>query len=98
MWGFCRWFPWLPRWWWTGMYGPINPYMSYTGFPSPYQNTRMYGTISPYMGYTGFQSPYLNMPGYTPTKEQEKQMLQDQLKMLEDQIKQMKDRLKELEK
>lgn len=25
-WGRCRWFPWLPRWWWTGMYGPITPY------------------------------------------------------------------------
>jgi len=25
-WGRCRWFPWLPRWWWTGMYGSIAPY------------------------------------------------------------------------
>lgn len=25
-WGRCRWFPWLPRWWWTGMYGPLRPY------------------------------------------------------------------------
>jgi hypothetical protein len=24
--GRCRWFPWLPRWWWTGMYGPMTPY------------------------------------------------------------------------
>ncbi|MDF2955936.1 hypothetical protein [Candidatus Alkanophaga liquidiphilum] len=23
---FCRWFPWLPRWWWTGIYGPITPW------------------------------------------------------------------------
>jgi len=23
---FCRWFPWLPRWWWTGIYGPITPF------------------------------------------------------------------------
>ena len=22
----CRWFPWLPRWWWTGIYGPMTPY------------------------------------------------------------------------
>jgi len=30
----CRWFPWLPRWWWTGIHGPITPYMlppAYTG-------------------------------------------------------------------
>lgn len=22
--GFCRWFPWLPRWWWSGIYGPVQ--------------------------------------------------------------------------
>ncbi|MGB9727993.1 MAG: DUF5320 domain-containing protein [Nitrososphaeria archaeon] len=22
----CRWFPWLPRWWWTGIYGPLTPF------------------------------------------------------------------------
>jgi hypothetical protein len=21
---FCRWFPWMPRWWWSGMYGPVE--------------------------------------------------------------------------
>lgn len=25
-WGRCRRFPWLPRWWWTGVYGPVGPY------------------------------------------------------------------------
>ena len=24
--GRCRRFPWLPRWWWTGIYGEITPY------------------------------------------------------------------------
>jgi hypothetical protein len=24
--GRCRWFPWLPRWWWTGLYGQLTPY------------------------------------------------------------------------
>ena len=24
--GRCFWFPWLPRWWWTGIYGPIGFY------------------------------------------------------------------------
>ncbi len=24
-WGRCRRFPWLPRWWWTSMYGAITP-------------------------------------------------------------------------
>ena len=22
----CRWFPWLPRGWWTGLYEPMMPY------------------------------------------------------------------------
>jgi len=21
---FCRWFPWMPRGWWSGMYGPVE--------------------------------------------------------------------------
>ena len=23
---YCRWYPWLPRWWWTGLYGPMSAY------------------------------------------------------------------------
>jgi prephenate dehydrogenase len=23
---FCRRFPWLPRWWWSGIYRPLTPY------------------------------------------------------------------------
>ena len=35
--GSCRWFPWLPRWWWTGMYGPITPYaLGPYGYGTPY--------------------------------------------------------------
>ncbi|MHC1567019.1 MAG: hypothetical protein ACXQT5_00945 [Candidatus Syntropharchaeia archaeon] len=32
--GRCWRFPWLPRWWWTGMYGPWYPapYYSYPGY------------------------------------------------------------------
>ncbi|MCP8310971.1 MAG: DUF5320 domain-containing protein [Candidatus Methylarchaceae archaeon HK02M1] len=25
-WGRCRRFPWIPRWWWTGIYGSMTPY------------------------------------------------------------------------
>jgi len=35
-WWRCWWFPWLPRWWWTGIYGPITPYIlppTYVGLP-----------------------------------------------------------------
>ena len=34
---YCRWYPWLPRGWWTGMYGPVTPWqgMPYAGY-GPY--------------------------------------------------------------
>jgi hypothetical protein len=35
---FCRFFPWLPRWWWSGMYGPMRPYpYGPYGVPPAYQ-------------------------------------------------------------
>ncbi len=38
---FCRNFPWLPRGWWTGMYGPIAPV---TGiYPMPHSHPYAYG-------------------------------------------------------
>ncbi|RLG56711.1 MAG: hypothetical protein DRN88_03855 [Candidatus Hydrothermarchaeota archaeon] len=39
---FCRFFPWLPRWWWTGIYGPITPYTPYIypTYPAYYQYPR----------------------------------------------------------
>ncbi|MEM0053485.1 MAG: DUF5320 domain-containing protein [Nitrososphaeria archaeon] len=30
----CRRFPWLPRWWWTGIYGPITPFSYWPIQPS----------------------------------------------------------------
>jgi len=32
-WSRCRWFPWLPRWWWTGIYGSITPFTAWYGQP-----------------------------------------------------------------
>ncbi|RJS70187.1 hypothetical protein CW714_07655 [Methanophagales archaeon] len=42
---FCRNFPWLPRWWWTGMHGPIAPApgiypVPYYGYSYPYSYGR----------------------------------------------------------
>ena len=42
---FCRNFPWLPRRWWTGMYGAIAPVpgtypVPYYGYPYPYSYGR----------------------------------------------------------
>ena len=33
---FCRWFPWLPRGWWTGIYGPTMPYRMPTTYAYTY--------------------------------------------------------------
>jgi len=47
---FCRWFPWLPRWWWSGIWGPITPYgYGYTPYaPYSYPYTAPYAPYYPY--------------------------------------------------
>lgn len=40
-WGRCRWFPWLPRWWWAGLYGTMDPYM----IPEEQEITRLKAQI-----------------------------------------------------
>lgn len=47
---FCRNFPWMPRWWWTGMYGPISPWSTYPGYMYGYPYYRMPYSY-PYRGY-----------------------------------------------
>ena len=50
---FCRWFPWLPRWWWA------TPYAPYYASTIPY-----YGA---YPGYYGPYFPPPPGPGYSPS-------------------------------
>lgn len=69
-----------------GPFGEMFYNMPY-GYPG-------YGGYSPY--YWGY-SPYFSPWGYLPN-EQEKPMLEDQIRVLEDQLKQYKERLSELEK
>jgi len=33
------WFPWLPRWWWTGLYGPITPFAATPYLPKEWEIT-----------------------------------------------------------
>lgn len=51
-----RWFPWLPTWWWTGMYDLITPF---TGTPGmPYGQHSMYAlTAAPWTTYTPYYAP-----------------------------------------
>ncbi len=59
----CARFPWLPRWWWTGMHGPMTPF---TGAPGmPYMSYGQYGT--PGMPYSpDYTSPYGQYGTYAP--------------------------------
>ncbi len=59
----CARFPWLPRRWWTGMYGPMTPF---TGAPGmPYMSYGQYGT--PGMPYSpDYTSPYGQYGTYAP--------------------------------
>lgn len=55
----CARFPWLPRWWWTGMYGPTTPF---TGAPGmPYDQYSTYATsaptAAPWTTYTPYYAP-----------------------------------------
>lgn len=102
----CRWFPWLPKWWWTGMYGPITPFTtapgtSYTPYYAPPYST--YGTPAtamPSMMYSPYAtSPYsIGAEIHQIPKEQERQMLEGQAAALQQQLDQIKKRLEELSK
>ncbi|MDI6639601.1 MAG: DUF5320 domain-containing protein [Methanocellales archaeon] len=81
--GFCRWFPWMPRWWWTGMYGPITPYGYVAAAPTPPTG--------------GYLYDLWGAPIAIP-KEQEVAMLEEQARFLEQQLDQIKKRLEELRK
>ena len=106
-WGWrCRRFPWLPRWWWTGMYGPITPSTTAPGTPytqyyaSPYSTYAAPPTAMPSMMYPPYAtSPYSTSMGIPQiSKEQEKQMLEGQAAALQQQLDQIRKRLEELGK
>ncbi len=79
--GRCFRFPWLPRWWWTGMYGPIDPYTPH--WPSTQYNPP---------GYAGaWPSPFGAL-----SKEDERAALEQHMKSLEDELSRVKQRLDEL--
>lgn len=71
--GFCRWFPWLPRWWWATPYASsYAATIPYGGYGYPYYGMgygSAYGSPGPEMGY-GFPYGYpgygTSYPGTTP--------------------------------
>ena len=48
---FCRWFPWLPRWWWAypAYYGGFASMPYYSAYsPTPYMQSYPYSPYRPY--------------------------------------------------
>ena len=91
---FCRWFPWLPRWWWSGIYGPVQwtPRGPVLASQAPVQPAVPTQPL-----------PIQFQPGMT--KEQEIQYLEEEIKaiedekrMLEQELESIRKRLKELRK
>jgi hypothetical protein len=93
--GFCRWFPWMPRWWWSGMYGPVEwtPQGPVLASQSTAQSATQQIPLTPMQ----FQ-PQM-------TKEQEIQFLEQEIKALEEErkaldqdLESIRNRLNELRK
>ena len=71
----CRWFPWLPRWWWTGMYEQSGvPYA-----PTPYAPTP---TPTP-------QQESEMLKGQAEMLKEGVKALNEQLKEIEERIKEL---------
>ena len=93
----CRWFPWLPRWWWAY---PPEMLAQMMGQPASQQPQQL-GTEQPVgMGGSpsGMGGPFGSFAPTMPTmtKEQELQMLEEQSNFLRQQLEQIQRRLKEL--
>ena len=86
--GFCRWFPWMPRWWWSGMYGPVEwtPQGPVLASQTAAQPSAQPTSVTPIQ----FQ-PQM-------TKEQEIQFLEQELKALEDERKVLNQDLESIKK
>lgn len=83
----CRWFPWLPRWWWTGVYGPVQWTPSGPILAQQAQARPVTSAIS-------------SIPSI-PTNEieilkQQKQALEQELMAIEEELKYIEERLKQL--
>lgn len=96
---YCRFFPWLPRRWWSGMYGPVQwtsqgPMLGSQTQTTP---TGQYPSTPPmnFPPMTPYGSPTQSMTPTAPTDatalRQQKQMLEQQLESLEQQLKELEE-------
>ena len=92
----CRWFPWLPRWWWTGIYGrviwtPQGPVLEGQN-PNPQTGAAISGT--PATIAQNFQSKEEEI-AYL---ENELKAMEEEKKWLEREMEQIRKKLEELKK
>ncbi len=79
--GRCRWFPWLPRWWWSGIYGPVTwtsmgPMLTSQTAPQSFTPTSV-----PYQPASEIEA-----------LRQEKKMLEEELKYIEERLKELSEK------
>jgi hypothetical protein len=91
--GFCRWFPWMPRWWWTGMYGPVQwtPQGPVIASQTAAQPSAQQISVAPMQ----FQ-PQMTKEQEIQYLEQELQALEEEKKALEQDLESIKKRINEL--
>ncbi len=95
----CRVFPWLPRRWWSGSYGPVQwteqgPQIAAQQAPQAQQpQPQMPQAQQPQSQMAPAQFPFQQ-----PTKDQEIQLLQQQLKAIEDEKKLLEQDVEEIKK
>ncbi len=88
-WGWrCRWFPWLPRWWWTGIYGPVRWTPQGPVLESQLEEGKEAGLGE--APATTFQ--------VTPSAKDELEALKEERRMLEEELKFIERKIKELER
>ena len=90
---FCRWFPWLPRWWWAGIYGPVQwtPQGPVLASQSADRSTTPNKPILP----AQFQ-PQMTREQEIQYLEQELKAMEEERKMLEQAVEMIRKRLKRL--
>ena len=87
----CRWFPQMPRLWWTGMYGPVE------WTPQGPQLTGQVGqTQQPPIDQPVGQQPFIGQPAQI-SKEEEIQLLKQEKEEIKKELEEIGKRLKELE-
>jgi len=92
-WWRCRFFPWLPRWWWTGMYGPIE----WTPEGPRLVTSTTQSTSAP-QSITTLQPPTFSREEELNYLKEEVRMLEEERKALEREIEELRKRIEELEK